>query len=309
MLVRAAAVQQHERALGRARRGAHDVREGVGQCRRSRRVPRVRQRCRAAAPGARAGARAAAAAAAPSRASATGSSTVKPMSREASSKRTPLGSRKYTEWKYWRSMIGVAWAPAAPPRRATPRAQRRRRPTRRRGGSSRRPGMPRRRRAGGRSRGGRGARRRRGASGPVVGALAAEARAPSSSSPLRSGSGRVGAHAVEALERVLVRDVRRVRGERRVVAAGDVQLVGEPLGVAEQQHVAVAGGRDLGVARRASPEVDRLGGADAPADRVHHPVAGAPGRGAGELEEREDRAGRADLVAVVEVVDARARRS
>src|SRR5205085_12365556 len=51
------------------------------------------------------------------------------------------------------------------------------------------------------------------------------------------------------------------------------------------------------------PARQRIGRADAPQDAVDHAVAGAPAHGTGELEEREDRARRSVLVAVVEVVD------
>ena len=91
---------------------------------------------------------------------------------------------------------------------------------------------------------------------PVVGVVAAE---PERGEQRGAALGQRGvrAHAVEALERVLVGDVGRMGGERRVVPARDEQLVGEALGVAEQQDVAVARARDARVGEARLPERDR----------------------------------------------------
>jgi len=106
---------------------------------------------------------------------------------------------------------------------------------------------------------------------------------------------------VEPLDRVLAGDVGRVRDQRRVGDVRDEQLVLEALGVGEPQGA-------LGAVRAreaAGPEVQRLLGPDAPEDAMDHPRAGMTGARARELEEGEDRARSAGLVAVVQVVDVR----
>ena len=62
-------------------------------------------------------------------------------------------------------------------------------------------------------------------------------------------------------------------------------------------------GGDARVGQARGPEVERVLGGDAPLDGVDHAVAGPAGRRAGELEEGQDRARRAALVAEVQVVD------
>ncbi len=90
-------------------------------------------------------------------------------------------------------------------------------------------------------------------------------------------------------------------GDQRLVRDGcDDELVPEALGIREADDVALA----LAAGAR-GPEVERVGRSDAPDDGVHHPGAGAAGRGARVLEERDVRARRPLLVRVEEVVDGR----
>ena len=119
----------------------------------------------------------------------------------------------------------------------------------------------------------------------------------------RARGRRVGAHAVEAEQRVLGRDVGGAGGERRVGGRQASNTWRRPSGSSKRQGVAVALRIDALVAQARGPEVERRRRADAPLDRVDHAVARAAERGAGELEEREDRAGRPGLVAEVQVVD------
>jgi hypothetical protein len=79
----------------------------------------------------------------------------------------------------------------------------------------------------------------------------------------------------------------------------------EPLGVGEQEVVAVALGLDAGVGQALCPEVDRRRRSDPPDDAVDHAVARAPRSGARVLEERQVKAGVGVLVAIEEVVDGR----
>jgi hypothetical protein len=113
------------------------------------------------------------------------------------------------------------------------------------------------------------------------------------------------AHAVEALQRELARDLGVIRRERLVPTRVHAQLVLEPLGIGEQEPVALAA--DLHALRPEprGPELDRLRRGDPPDDAVDHPRAGAAGSGAGVLEEGQVEAGVALLVAVEEVVDGR----
>ena len=115
----------------------------------------------------------------------------------------------------------------------------------------------------------------------------------------------VGARGVEALERELARDLGVVGDQRRVGGLDDGELVIEPLGVGEPEALASRSDSMPGGAEALGPEVERLGGGDAPDDAVDHPGAGAARRRAGELEEGEVGAGAALLVGVEEVVDAR----
>ena len=311
MLVGAAAVQQHERALRLA--GAPGARRGAG-CpagRRSRRAARVRQRRQVLLEAARAGARAGAAGAAPSPSVATGSSTAKPMSRDGELEQhaARLAEVDGVEVLAVDDRRGVrAGARRRGARIAVELGVVGRRPR----DVVDRPGALDRRgpAAGGRSRGARGARRRRAPVRPVVRSVAPEAeraqqrrccaRAARRRRARRGSPG--SACSVGDVRRVRRRAARRARRRRAARAR-------RPSGSRNSSDVAVARGGDAGVGQARLPEVERRGGADAPADRVDHAVAGAPGRRAGELEEREDRAGRADLVAEVQVVDARARRS
>ena len=117
---------------------------------------------------------------------------------------------------------------------------------------------------------------------------------------------RVGADAVEALQRELLRHLRMVGDQRLVRALAGDQGVPQALGVAEREGavlVALAG--DALVGQAALPEVDRLGRGDAPADGMHHPGAGLALPRARVLEEGDVVARRALLVAVEEVVDGR----
>ena len=109
---------------------------------------------------------------------------------------------------------------------------------------------------------------------------------------------------MEAQQRVLGRDVGRVGGERGVVDGDREQLVAQALEVREGQRAVLGAlGGDVGVGQACGPEVERLVGRDAPLDGVDHAVAGLAEGRAGELEEGQDRAGRAALVAEVQVVD------
>ena len=121
----------------------------------------------------------------------------------------------------------------------------------------------------------------------------------------RIRSGGEGAHAVEALERVLGRDVRVARDERRIGRLDDRQLEPEPFGVVEAEPAGAAPGRDSLAAEARLPEVERVLRADPEADRVHHPVARAAAAGARILEEGDVRARTAVLVCVEQVVDRR----
>jgi hypothetical protein len=119
------------------------------------------------------------------------------------------------------------------------------------------------------------------------------------------GLRRVRAHGVEALQRVLGRHLGVLGDQRGVAHVRDQQLVVEPLGVGEQQVVAVALDLDAGVGQPLRPEVDRRRGSDPPDDAVDHAVTRAPRGGARVLEERQVEAGVGVLVPVEEVVDGR----
>ena len=91
----------------------------------------------------------------------------------------------------------------------------------------------------------------------------------SSAARLASGS-RKRAHAVEALERELLRDLGMVGDERRVLRLDDGQLVLETLGIGEAEEALAALSADALL-----PEVEGVGRGDAPDDAVHHACAGA----------------------------------
>ena len=84
----------------------------------------------------------------------------------------------------------------------------------------------------------------------------------------------------------------------------DGELVAHALGVGEQQPPGLALDLDALAGEALAPEVERGLGGDAMDDAGDHPGAGAAGRGAGVLEERDVGAGGAVLVGVEEVVDA-----
>src|SRR5438874_12028571 len=114
---------------------------------------------------------------------------------------------------------------------------------------------------------------------------------------------RVSAHAVEALERHLARDLRVLRDQRLVARLVDQELVLEALRVGEAQPPVGPFDRDALAAETVGPELDGIGRSDAPDDPVDHPVPGTPGHRARVLEERQVEAGIALLVSVEEVVD------
>ena len=110
---------------------------------------------------------------------------------------------------------------------------------------------------------------------------------------------------MEALERVLGRDL-GVLGDQGLIAhVRHEQLVAEALGIAEQQARAQALDLDLVIGQAPGPEVERVLACHAPHDAVDHSVARAPGHRAGVLEEREVEPRMGVLVAVEEVVDGR----
>ncbi len=115
----------------------------------------------------------------------------------------------------------------------------------------------------------------------------------------------VGAHALEALQRVLARDVGRVGDQRRIGRGGDDELVLEPFRVGEAQRRVRPRGLDPGRGQPLLPEVDRGLRAHAPDDAMDHAVARAAWARARVLEERQIGAGRARVVGVEEVVDGR----
>ena len=117
--------------------------------------------------------------------------------------------------------------------------------------------------------------------------------------------GAVRAHRVEALQRVLGRDLGVLGAERLVDTGAHGQLVPQALEVGEAQGVAVALGLDALGGEPRLPEVERRGRADARDDRVDHAGAGAAGDRARVLEERQLRARAPTLVGVEQVVDAR----
>ncbi len=123
--------------------------------------------------------------------------------------------------------------------------------------------------------------------------------------PRAVGVERVRAHAVEALQRMLGRDAGRLGDQRRVGHVGLGDLDPDSLRIARAQPAVGPLHRPPGVLEAGGPEVQRGVARDPPGDGVDHARAVAAGHRSGELEERHDRAGRAVLVAVVEVVDVR----
>src|SRR5215211_8940054 len=99
-------------------------------------------------------------------------------------------------------------------------------------------------------------------------------------------SRRVRADAVEALERVLARDLRMLGDERLVGNVDHEEFVPQSLGVVEGE-AAVPFGLDALRAESVGPEIERIVRADAPLDRVDHPCAGAAGGRPRILEERD----------------------
>ena len=116
---------------------------------------------------------------------------------------------------------------------------------------------------------------------------------------------RVGAHAVEALQRHLARHLRVVGDQRGVGGVADAQLVLESLGIREHQAVPVAAGLGSLVGQAGRPEVQRLGWtrratrSGAPCRRPAGPA------GPRVLEEGQVGSGGALLVGVEQVVDGR----
>ena len=109
-------------------------------------------------------------------------------------------------------------------------------------------------------------------------------------------AGSVCAHAVEALERQLARDLRVVRDARLVRHVRHDQLVLEALGVVEPQRAVAPLGARLLARQALGPEVQRRGAAHPPLHPIHHARARAAARGAAVLEERDIRAGMSVLI-------------
>src|SRR5207253_4355495 len=95
-------------------------------------------------------------------------------------------------------------------------------------------------------------------------------------------------------------DLRVLRDERLVVRVVDDELERESLRIGETEGADGAAATDALL-----PEVERLLGADAPHDPVHHAGAGAAAARVRILEEGDVAAGGAALVGVEEVVDGR----
>ena len=117
--------------------------------------------------------------------------------------------------------------------------------------------------------------------------------------------GRERAHGLEALQRVLLRDLGVAGDQRRVGGLDDRELVLHALGIGEAQPPGLPVDRDALAGEPLGPEVERRLGADAMDDRLDHPRARPARRRARVLEERDVGARRALLVGVEEVVDAR----
>ena len=154
-----------------------------------------------------------------------------------------------------------------------------------------------------------GDRRRRGArrAAPRCRRRRPSRRARCSSSALAAlGVGAVGAHAVEALQRELGRDLRVLGAPAARRRSVDDELVAA--GPRSRRSAAASPSRSVSTPSAAEPllpEVERVRAADAPHDAVHHAGAGAAGRRARVLEEGQLGARAAELVGVEQVVDAR----
>src|SRR5919106_2479116 len=114
-----------------------------------------------------------------------------------------------------------------------------------------------------------------------------------------------GAHAVEALERVLLRDLRVAGDEGLVRGLDDTQLEAEALRIGEREAVAVALDLDPLASEPVGPEVERRRRGDPPGDRVDHPDAGVAAPRTGVLEEGDVGPRATLLVGVEEVIDGR----
>ena len=111
------------------------------------------------------------------------------------------------------------------------------------------------------------------------------------------------AHAVEALQRQLGRDLWMLRGQRLVARLDHRELVAHALGVDERQPVVLP--REDVVVEALLPEVHCVAGRDPPPDGMHHPGAGAALARARVLEEGDVGPRVATLVRVEEVVHGR----
>src|ERR1044071_9613470 len=115
----------------------------------------------------------------------------------------------------------------------------------------------------------------------------------------------VRAHAVEALERQLARDLRVVGDARLVGHLRREELVLEPLGICEAERVLAAHGRRALDGEPLLPERERRVARHAPEHAVHHAGAGTAARGVAILEERDVRPGLPVLVRERHVEEAR----
>ena len=97
----------------------------------------------------------------------------------------------------------------------------------------------------------------------------------------RLGSGGKRTHAVEALQRVLGRDLGVPRDERYVGRRDDGELEPEAFGIVEAEPALGSAGGDPLRSEPRLPEVECVIGGHAKRDRVHHPRAGPAAAGAG----------------------------
>src|SRR5207302_4313913 len=119
------------------------------------------------------------------------------------------------------------------------------------------------------------------------------------------GISRVGADAVESLQRELGRNLGVLGDERLVARVDGCQLASHSFEVFEANPIADALVLDPFPAESVGPEVEGVRRGDAPRDRVDHSRAGRPPRRVRILEERNVAAGAAFLVRVEEVVNGR----